>query len=166
MSTLRTAARSWPKGISIHNLDKIENWIVFCDELGALTFVVECGTGKNDPSNAHNPDESLHCVVDDCQIGGWNFVHLDEWVGREWRDQQKRQYSYPDYIFCSLQALIKKFLIKLRFKQATGMTKISRGVFSKNFRPGGYTKNTPYPLFPLPGFKIGSEHGWLKGGYS
>ena len=29
--------------------------------------------------------------------------------------------------------------------------KISRGVFSKNFRPGGYTKNTPLPpLFPLP----------------
>ena len=35
--------------------------------------------------------------------------------------------------------------------------KISRGVFSKNFRPGGYTKNTPYPpLFPLPG--INQEH--------
>ena len=33
--------------------------------------------------------------------------------------------------------------------------KISKGgggVFSKNFRPGGYTKNTPYPLFPLPGY--------------
>ena len=29
--------------------------------------------------------------------------------------------------------------------------KISReGVFSKIFRPGGYTKNSPYPLFPLP----------------
>ena len=28
--------------------------------------------------------------------------------------------------------------------------KISRGgAFLKNFRPGGYTKNTPYLLFPM-----------------
>ena len=38
-------------------------------------------------------------------------------------------------------------------KQATGMTKISRGGIFKNFSARGYTKNTLYPLFPLPGPK-------------
>ena len=38
-------------------------------------------------------------------------------------------------------------------KQNGGLAQnLQGGVFSKNFRPGGgYTKNTPYPLFPLPG---------------
>ena len=37
--------------------------------------------------------------------------------------------------------------------QATGMTEISRGLFSKNFRPGGgKPKIPPYPLFPLPAY--------------
>ena len=62
---------------------------------------------------------------------------------------------YTNLIFCQNKSLYYSLY------QTSGMTKISRGVFSsrgyfwKIFGQGvGYTKNTPYPLLPMSGLYI------------
>ena len=57
--------------------------------------------------------------------------------------------------FDLISALITLFLrLIIAIIRQRELTKISRGggYFRKIFGQGGYTKNTPYPLFPFPGY--------------